>query len=168
MSPRAAWRLEDLGFKNVYEYANGLADWAASGLPTEGTLAKVPTIGEVSRKDVPVAGLQERLEEVKARVETDGWNTAIVVNDEKVVLGRLYKSQLDSDPEATVESIMKPGPSTFRPNVSAPEMTEFMKQHDLDTAPVTTSEGVLIGVVLKEDLDKALEEVRDSHHHDHG
>ena len=168
MSPRAAWRLEALGFKSVYEYAAGLADWASSGLATEGTLAKVPTIGEVSRKDVPVAELQERVGKVKARVEADSWNTALVVNKEKVVLGRLFKSQLGSDPEATVESIMKPGPSTFRPNVSAPEMAEFMRQHDLETAPVTTSEGVLIGVVLKQDLDKILEELHESHHSDEG
>jgi Mg/Co/Ni transporter MgtE len=168
MSPRAAWRLEALGFKTVYEYTDGLADWAASGLPTEGTLAKVPNIGEVSRKDVPVAGLGDRVGEVKARVESGGWDTALVVNEEKVVLGRLFKSQLDSDPEAAVESIMKPGPSTFRPSVSAPEMVEFMRKHDLEAAPVTTSEGVLIGVVLKQDLDKILEELHESHRSDEG
>ena len=33
MSPRAAWRLEGLGFERVYDYVPGKADWFASGLP---------------------------------------------------------------------------------------------------------------------------------------
>jgi predicted transcriptional regulator len=165
MSPRAAWRLEDLGFKEVYEFSAGLADWAAAGLPVEGTLAEIPTIGEISRKDVPVAQLEERVGEVKARAEAGGWDTALVINDRKVVLGRLFKTQLEADPQSTVESVMKAGPSTFRPNVSVPEMAEFMRQHDLETAPVTTSEGVLVGMVMKEDVGKALAKLQDSHHH---
>ena len=35
MSPRAAWRLESLGFARVYDYVAGKADWMAAGLPTE-------------------------------------------------------------------------------------------------------------------------------------
>src|SRR2546430_16920519 len=36
MSPRAAARLEQLGF-DVYDYALGKVDWMARGLPMEGT-----------------------------------------------------------------------------------------------------------------------------------
>ena len=36
MSPRAACRLEALGFTRVYDYVDGIADWKAA-------LAKVPT-----------------------------------------------------------------------------------------------------------------------------
>src|SRR5207249_889428 len=36
MSPRAAWRLESLGFTEVYEYSAGKSDWGAYGLPLEG------------------------------------------------------------------------------------------------------------------------------------
>jgi len=32
MSPRAASRLESLGFRDVYDYAAGKADWFAAGL----------------------------------------------------------------------------------------------------------------------------------------
>src|SRR5689334_6170303 len=35
LSPRAAARLESLGFADVYDYAAGKADWIAMGLPTE-------------------------------------------------------------------------------------------------------------------------------------
>ena len=49
MSPRAAWRLEGLGFERVYDYVPGKADWSASGLSTEGTQASMLTIGEARR-----------------------------------------------------------------------------------------------------------------------
>ena len=39
MSPRAAWRLESLGFSKVYDYVEGKADWAVAGLPREGDKA---------------------------------------------------------------------------------------------------------------------------------
>ncbi len=36
MSPRAACRLEALGFEQVYDYVLGIADWKAAGIPIEG------------------------------------------------------------------------------------------------------------------------------------
>ena len=39
MSPRAACRLETLGFSEVYDYVAGKADWLARGLPREGEKA---------------------------------------------------------------------------------------------------------------------------------
>jgi CBS domain-containing protein len=50
---------------------------------------------------------------------------------------------------------MRPGPSTFRPNVSAIEMLEYMDRNHLDTAPVTTSDGRLVGLVLRVDAERA-------------
>ena len=38
MSPRAACRLESLGFGEVYDYVAGKLDWMAAGLPTEGPM----------------------------------------------------------------------------------------------------------------------------------
>jgi 3-mercaptopyruvate sulfurtransferase SseA len=37
MSPRAAWRLEGLGFERVFDFVGGKAQWRERGLPTEGT-----------------------------------------------------------------------------------------------------------------------------------
>jgi len=165
MSPRAAWRLESLGFKQVFEYAAGLADWAAAGLPFEGTTAAIPTIGEIARQDVPVAHLGDPIGEVARNAESADWATVLVVNDQKVVLGRLFKSQLDMYTDASVESVMKAGPSTFRPNTSVEEMAEFMRQNELETAPVTTSEGILVGMVLRKDVDRALDQLHRSHQH---
>jgi CBS domain-containing protein len=44
---------------------------------------------------------------------------------------------------------MRPGPSTFRPYVSTKEIADFMVGHDMDSAPITTSDGKLVGVLFR-------------------
>jgi len=156
MSPRAAWRLETLGFGEVYDYIDGKVDWMAAGLPTEGTNAQHPRAGDIARKDVPTAGLQEKLGDVKARVEVQGWDAVVVVNDQRVVLGLLRAKEV-ADSEQPIEKAMRPGPSTFRPYVSLHEMLHFMVDHKLDSAPVTTSDGRLVGLLLQKDVAAEME-----------
>src|SRR6266516_4054802 len=67
MSPRAAWRLESMGFTQVYDYTAGKLDWLAAGLATEGSNAQRPRAGDVARGDVPTCGLDERLGEGAGR-----------------------------------------------------------------------------------------------------
>jgi CBS domain-containing protein len=151
MSPRAAWRLESLGFGEVYEYAAGKLDWMAAGLRTEGTNAEHPRAGEVSRKDVPTAGLAERLGDVRKRALAADWNAVVVTNAERVVLGLLRSKELDKDPELTIEQAMRPGPSTFRPHIAIKEMADYMTTHMLESSPITTSDGRLVGLLLQGD-----------------
>jgi Mg/Co/Ni transporter MgtE len=151
MSPRAAWRLESLGFGQVYDYVAGKLDWMAAGLPTEGTNAERPRAGEAARKDVPTCGLKEGLGSVRDRVRGQEWDAVVVVNDERVVLGLLRSKELDGDPELLIEQAMRPGPSTFRPFVPIEEMARFMAEHNLESSPVTTSDGRLVGLLLHED-----------------
>ena len=151
MSPRAAWRLETLGFGEVYEYVAGKLDWMAAGLPTEGANANHPRAGDVSRKDVPTAQLDERLGDVRDRVRALGWDAAVVVNKERVVLGLLRQKELEKDPGLRVEDAMRPGPSTFRPHVLIKEMAEYMAGHMLESSPITTLDGRLVGLLLQKD-----------------
>lgn len=65
------------------------------------------------------------------------------MNKERILLGRLFRRELDADGGRTVEEVMRSGPSTFRPNVSTHEMMHFLEEHNLRTALVTTSEGRL-------------------------
>jgi CBS domain-containing protein len=46
---------------------------------------------------------------------------------------------------------MRPGPSTFRPNVAVEEMVRFMAERGISAAVVTTSDGRLVGMFLRED-----------------
>ena len=155
MSPRAAWRLESLGFAEVYDYAAGKADWFARGLPIEGDRAGVPRIGAAARADVPTCALDERASDVARRVKAAGWDTCIVVADGAIVLGRLFSSELDAASDEAVEHVMRSGPSTFRPNVTVKEMAGFLDDRGIWTALVTTSEGRLVGLFRRTDAGEA-------------
>jgi CBS domain-containing protein len=152
MSPRAAWRLETLGFTQVFDYADGKLDWMAAGLSTEGTNAAKPRSGDLARNDTPTCRLNDRLAEVRDRVRGLGWDAVVVVNDERIVLGLLRSKELDSEGDQLIEQVMRPGPSTFRPFTPIAEMTKFLQEHKLDSSPITTSDGRLVGLLLKKDL----------------
>jgi CBS domain-containing protein len=151
MAPRAAARLETMGFGEVYEYKAGKADWMAAGLPTEGTNTAHKRAGDAARKDVTVCGLRERLGDVRDRARAAGWDAAVVVDAERVVLGLLRSRELSKDPDLLIEQAMRPGPSTFRPYVALKEMADFMVEHQLENSPVTTSDGRLVGLLMRAD-----------------
>ncbi len=155
MSPRAAWRLESLGFTEVYHYATGEADWLAWGLPREGRAAQAPTVGEVARRDVPTCGLAERVAEAKVRALAAGFDACVVVNERRVVLGLLRRRELDGDPDAMAERVMRAGPTTYRPNALAREAATRMRERQLDVLLVTTPDGVLVGLLWREDAEGA-------------
>ena len=151
MSPRAAWRLESLGFKTVLDYKAGKLDWIAAGLPTEGSQTKKPRAGDLSKKDAPTCTMGEKLGDVRRRVK----DAVVVVNEHNVVMGILRSEELQRDGDLTIEKAMLPGPSTFRPYVTAGEMAEFMNEHELDSSPITTSDGKLVGLLYRADAVQA-------------
>ncbi|HEU5003717.1 MAG TPA: CBS domain-containing protein [Actinomycetota bacterium] len=156
MSPRAAWRLESLGFSQVYDYAAGKLDWMAAGLATEGTGAAQPRGGGLARRDVPTCGLGDPLGEVAGRVRAQGWDACVVLNGEQVVLGLLRAAELAGDPSRTAEQAMRPGPSTFRPHRRAAELARVMQERRLPNVCITTSDGKLVGLVRRGDAAAAL------------
>ena len=155
MSPRAAWRLESIGFTRAYDYVAGKADWGSFGLPLEGT--KGARSGEHVRADVPTCGLEERLQEVRHQVSAAGWDTCIVVNASGVVLGRLGRTALASEEDVTVEAAMTAGPSTVRPSITLAAIVERMQSQKLTSALVTRSDGRLVGVLRRTDAEAALD-----------
>jgi predicted transcriptional regulator len=159
MSPRAAWRLETLGFGDVYDYVDGKVDWLAAGLPTEGTNTQKPRAGDIARKDVPTCGLTDKLGEVATRVRALGWDVVVVVNEQRVVLGLLRSKELAADQEQSIEKAMRPGPSTFRPYVSLHDMLHFMIDHKLASSPITTSDGRLVGLLMQKDVAAEMEKM---------
>jgi CBS domain-containing protein len=64
----------------------------------------------------------------------------------------LRTAELQADPVLLVEQVMRPGPSTYRPFVSVAEMRRTMTERDLESSPVTTSDGKLVGLVTKRDV----------------
>jgi CBS domain-containing protein len=156
MSPRAAWRLEALAFRDVYDYVPGKVDWLARGFPTERADPAEPRAVDVVRRDVPTCRLDERLAEVQRRARETGWDTCIVVNVENVVLGRLGRRALASREDARVDDVMTEGPSTFRPHAALARVVERVERRGFATALVTTSDGRLVGLVRCDEAKKRL------------
>ena len=154
MSPRAASRLEALGFELVYDYVAGKADWGAAGLPLEGRPG--PRAGELAREDTPVCAIGDRLVDVCSSVLAGGWDTCLVVDEARVVLGRLGRAALARTDDVLVEDAMTEGPRTVRPDVRLEKLVDWMRRRRLTSAVVTTSDGRLVGVVRRAEADARL------------
>jgi rhodanese-related sulfurtransferase len=146
LSARAAWRLESMGFQEVYRYTPGKADWLAAGWETEGTQAKKVRIRQMIHKDVPTCALRERLEDVKSR-RRPNYDLCVVVNDRNIVLGVIQGEAWDANPLARVSEVMQPGPRTIRPDLEPKDAQRILKNYDGPSAIVTTSDGELLGVI---------------------
>ena len=153
MSPRAACRLETLGFdpKLVFDYVEGKAEWLANGLPREGKNASVLYAGEVADADPPTCALDTPLADIRAMLDGSRYGFCLVVTARRIVLGRVRRSGVaETDAPATAEQMMEPGPSTVRFNVRADELVQRLAKRDLKTAVVTTPSGCLVGVFHRE------------------
>ena len=151
MSPRAAWRLETLGFEEVYDYLAGKTDWFGAGLPSEGKAADVTRAGDLADGDVPTCAMDEQVGEVRSRLGPD--DVCVVVNDQRVVLGLVSGEDLGTDDERPVGEVMREAPTTIRPNVEAPALASQLEGDSSAKALVTTSEGVLVGLLRAADLE---------------
>lgn len=150
MSPRAAWRLTSLGFLEVYDYVAGEADWFANGLPRAGRDAGIPRVGDVARRDVPTCRLTDQAGDVHARIQA-GWDTCLVVNEERAVLGRVRAAALAANPVVPIEQVMESGPTTVRPDARFAEVVERMRNKNVRSMVVTTPDGRLVGVLRRDD-----------------
>jgi rhodanese-related sulfurtransferase len=146
LSARAAWRLESMGFQEVYRYTAGKADWLAAGLETKGGEAKKVRIRQMVYKDAPTCTLRERLQDVKSRRHPNQ-DVYVVVNDRNIVLGVIQGKAWDANPQARVVDVMQPGPRTLRPDLEPKEAQKILRQYDASSAIVTTSDGELLGIV---------------------
>jgi hypothetical protein len=122
MSPRAAWRLERLGYGPVYDYVAGKADWLAAGLPSVIGGERPRRTADVMDRIVATCGPDQVVADIVAAGAPDGvW---VVVNEQRVVLGRLRADHIDRGDPRTAEEVMEPGPATIRADAPAAETTE--------------------------------------------
>jgi CBS domain-containing protein len=148
MSPRAAWRLESIGFARVYDYVAGKADWGSFGLPLEGRNDSSTRAGSIARADAPTCRLDEQVAVVAARLPAD-WDVCVVANEGCVVLGLLGRRALRADGDVRVEEAMITGPSTVRPSARLDAIANRMRDENLTRLLVTRSDGVLVGMVRR-------------------
>jgi CBS domain-containing protein len=155
MSPRAAARLESIGFTQVYDYSAGKADWGSFGHPLDGDADSSTRVGAHLRTEVPTCRLEDRLAELRRRLDDSRWETCFVVNSEGVVLGRLGRGAIRGRQDLSAEQAMTPGPSTVRPSARLEDVAERMQRQNLNTLPVTTPDGRLVGLITRGAVEQA-------------
>jgi Mg/Co/Ni transporter MgtE len=136
----------------LYRYQPGKADWFAAGLPREGRDARTPRVADIARRDVPTCRLDERAAAVRDRIRAEADGACVVVDENRVVLGVVSTDTLNAAPDTPVGEVMDASPVTFRPNVRTGELPDYLKTRRLARALVTTSDGVLIGLLRGDDL----------------
>ncbi|MBW3665756.1 MAG: CBS domain-containing protein [Actinobacteria bacterium] len=158
MSPRAAWRLEMLGYP-TFDYVAGKQDWLAFGLPYDGyaTLA-----GDHVTEDVATCSVDDRLGDVRGVLGSTRFGMLAVLNADGIVLGRLNRTALDADEDSPVSELMHEGPTTVRPSEELEGLTERMGRADVDAILVTHSDGKLVGLLERDVAEEALEEAHDA------
>lgn len=168
MSPRAACRLEMLGFDRVYDYAAGKSDWTAAGLPTEGEYASIPRPGRVADPNTPTCSPGDVVREVAARADVAAFGSCVVVSG-GIVVGRLRERELSEGTDARAEQVMESGPTTVRYDEALVDLVERMQDGDVADVLVTTADGELIGNMRRSDAENFLHELQAAHeHHHHG
>lgn len=158
MSARAAWRLELAGFDHVFRYEAGKMDWAASGHAIEGRLAKTAVAASRTQADVPTCHPGERLGAVRNRVRAAGADFCVVINDERVVLGRLRREAWNAPANSLVEQVMEEGPTTIRPDTNLDDIAMRMLDRDVDSVLVSDPDGRLMGVLYRKYAQASLSE----------
>jgi predicted transcriptional regulator len=154
MSPRAAWRLEALGFGPVYHYVAGKADWLAAGLPTVTAGDRLARVADAMDHDVATCAPSDRVVDVVARLDQSGDGICIVVNDARVVQGRLRLGRVDPADARLVEEVMEPGPVTVRADAPLADTIQRMKDRKVPSLIISDPDGVLLGVLRRRSDDE--------------
>jgi rhodanese-related sulfurtransferase len=149
LSSRAAWRLESLGFADVYDYTASKVAWFASGRPAEGSTPDRSRAGAIARS-VPTCQLTDTVADVADRF--DDTDVVVVVTAEGVVLGLLRREVTGLPDDTPVASAMQPAPATVRPSITAAELAESMTKDHRTEVLVTTYDGHLLGIIERSDL----------------
>jgi CBS domain-containing protein len=140
----------------VYDYVAGKADWGSAGLPLEGANGSDTRAGAYLRTDVPTCHLDDRLHTVCEQLDESGWDTCFVVDEKRVVLGRIGQRAIRGREDVSAEQAMTPGPSTIRPSARLANVVERMRRPNLTNLPVTRLDGRLVGLLVLRDAEDAM------------
>jgi hypothetical protein len=158
MSPRAAWRLEALGFNRVYDFVGGKTEWIDRGLPTEGTGPFLLLAGQVLRAATATCRPDTTAGAVRRQLAPGPDSICAVTNDEGIVVGRVRWKDLPDDDDARVETFMQFGPATVQRREELPPLLDRMRRARVKTILVTTPRGRLLGVVNRDDGDRFVQD----------
>jgi Mg/Co/Ni transporter MgtE len=151
MSPRAAWRLEELGFERVYHFVGGKTEWIERGLPTEGTGPFLLLVGQVVRPAMATCRPDARASSVRRELTAGPDSICAVVNEHDIVVGSIRRRDLPDDDDLRAEAFMHAGPATVRPSEELSPLLDRMRAAGVRTILVTTARGQLLGIVDRDE-----------------
>ncbi len=143
MSQRAAWQLERYGFTNVHDFVNGKSYWLASGRPT---VRAQPIDRVLDHMTMNVATIDAEAKVARAIEAGLGDERVVVFGSGNVVLGTLRaEDSPDVDSDASAADVMRPGPTTIRPDELADAVRARMASRNVRSLLVTAPTGELLG-----------------------
>ena len=145
MSRRAAARLEYVGYRYVFVYEGGKAEWMAFGLPIVRGEDLPPLVGDAVDRDVPRCRPEQPIGSARDAAYDRGIDICPVVNAEGVVLGLCTRVSLHAHPSVPVELVMEPGPLTVRPSMPVADAMKILERRKMHFLLVTMPDGKLIG-----------------------
>jgi len=115
-----------------------------------------PTALDAAQRDVPTCAPDEAVSVAASRAEALGWETCVVVNDHRVVLGRL-RGDSWRDEHRRAEDAMEEGPTTTRADDDLHALVERMATRKVAEMIVTDPDGHLLGVVRRGDAERFMQ-----------
>ena len=158
MSPRAAWRLEGLGFEAVCDFVGGKLAWLAAGLPTEGAGPHYAVAGEALVPATYACGLEADAGAIRAELRPGADAMCAVTNEHGVVLGRVRWRDLPEGDDAPVSDFMQSGPATVRTTEELGPLVGRMQKAGVKTILVTSADGRLLGMLHRDEAERILRE----------
>ena len=123
----------------------GRAAWTVLGLATEGQIGDRRRISEYVLA-APSVGVDATIADV-VRVGAGDMPTAVVSTD-GVLVGALHPTARGLPADTPVERVMITAPGTIRPDLRVEDVLRQLEDDGLDHVYVTTSGGVLVGLVI--------------------
>lgn|SRR5262249_43046636 len=134
-----------MGYRRVFAYEGGKAEWMAYGLPIVRGDHLPPLVGDVVDRDAPRCRPEEPVGAARDAAYNRGMDICPVVNTEGVVLGLCTRVSLHAHPSIAVELVMEPGPQTVRPSMPVADAMKIIERKKMHTLLVTTPDGKLMG-----------------------
>jgi hypothetical protein len=158
MSPRAAWRLEGIGFERVYDFVGGKLEWRVEGLPTEGIGPFYLVVDMNVRPPTATCRADALAGQIRSELEPGPDSICAVTNVEGIVLGRVRWKDLPADDDVRAEEFMQLGPATVRPTEELRGLVDRMRKAGVKTILVTTPKGRLVGTLYRDDAERLIRE----------
>jgi rhodanese-related sulfurtransferase len=149
MSPRAASRLDALGFMQVYDFVDGKSFWLGSGLPTEGLTSDTLRAGDAADRTAPTCLYTDLVGAAARTLAESGADDCVVIDERHIVVGRVRRDDVEGDQGQRVEEVMEPGPTTIRPDTPLDKIMQRMAQRNTASVIVTRPTGEFIGVLRR-------------------